>query len=139
MHRFNSMVFFTVLFAALLATAQPAAAQSSFKIGIFDPTRISTDTAAGQRVQAELTATRDRMQQEIATKEQEVNQLQQQLSQQALSLSVDRRTSMEIDIQRKLLELNTAKDLATRELQLDVAAAESRFNEKSSISARLRP
>jgi Skp family chaperone for outer membrane proteins len=130
MHRFNSVVFFIALFAALLAQAQPAAAQASFKIGVFDPTRISTDTAAGQRVQGELTATRDRMQQEIATQEQEINQLQQQLSQQALSLSVDRRTTLEIDIQRKLLALNTAKDLATRELQLEVAAAESKFNEK---------
>ena len=32
--------------------------------------------------------------------------------------------------QRKLLELNNSKDLATRELQLEVAGAEARFNEK---------
>ena len=56
--------------------------------------------------------------------------MQQQLSQQALSLSNDRRTSLEIDIQRKLLALNTAKELATRELQLEVAAAEAKFNDK---------
>jgi outer membrane protein len=130
MHRFNSVVLSIALLAALLASSQPAAAQSSIKIGVFDPTRISSDTAAGQRVQGELTATRDRMQQEIVSKEQEINQLQQQLNQQALSLSNDRRTSLEIDIQRKLLALNTAKELATRELQLEVAAAEAKFNEK---------
>jgi outer membrane protein len=130
MRRFELAMVSIVLLAALVAWAKPAAAQGSFKVGVFDPTRVSTDTAAGQRVQGELTATRDRMQQEIAAKETEINQLQQQLNQQALSLSIDRRTALEIDIQRKLLELNTSKDLATRELQLEVAAAEARFNEK---------
>jgi len=37
---------------------------------------------------------------------------------------------MEIDIQRRLLEINNAKDLATRQLQLEVTAAEAQFNNK---------
>jgi Skp family chaperone for outer membrane proteins len=62
--------------------------------------------------------------------EQEINDLQQRLEQQQLSLSIDRRTALEIDIQRRILALNNAKDLASRELQLEVAAAEAGFNEK---------
>ena len=38
--------------------------------------------------------------------------------------------ALEIEIQRKMLALEGGKDMATRELQLEVAAAEAEFNEK---------
>lgn len=117
--------------AAVLVVATGAArAQSPVKIGVFDPGRISEEAAQAKMVQAELQAIRDAKQAEIDAREQEIKTLQQQLSQQALSLSPDRLASMEIDIQRKLLELNTAKDLATRQLQLEITAAEAKFNEQ---------
>ena len=47
-----------------------------------------------------------------------------------MSLSPETRTSLEVEIQRRALVLNNARDLASRELQLDVAAAEAGFNEK---------
>ena len=37
---------------------------------------------------------------------------------------------MEIDIQRLVIEVNSLKDVANQELQLEFAAAEARFNDK---------
>jgi Skp family chaperone for outer membrane proteins len=37
---------------------------------------------------------------------------------------------MEIEIQKRLLELNSRKDTMSRAFQLDIAAEEARFNEK---------
>jgi Skp family chaperone for outer membrane proteins len=107
-----------------------ARAQTSLKVGVFDPQRISEETAGGRRVQAELSALRDQKQQDISIKEQAINELQQQLNQQALSLSVDRRATLEMDIRRRLLELNNAKDLASQELQFELTAAQARFNDQ---------
>jgi outer membrane protein len=130
MHSSNGARLGLIAVAALSVLATTAQAQTAFKIGVFDPQRVSIETVDGKRAQAELQAFQDQKRQEIADKEKLVSDLQQQLSAQALSLSIDRRTSMEIDIQRRMLELNTAKELANRELQLEVAAAEARFNEK---------
>lgn len=117
--------------AAIVIVATGAAeAQSAIKIGVFDPGRVSEEAVRAKKVQADLQAIRDAKQAEIDTREEEITGLQQQISQQALSLSPDKLATMEISIQRKLLELNTAKELATRQLQLEIAAAEAKFNEQ---------
>jgi outer membrane protein len=113
-----------------LARAPYAWSQAPLKIGVFDSQRISEESAEGKRVQAALSAMRDAKQEEIKAKEQVIADLQQRLNQQGLSLSAAARTNLELDIQRKMLEVNTAKDLASRELQLEIAAAESLFNDK---------
>jgi len=115
---------------ALLACAPQVLAQDTFKVGVFDPQRVSVETIDGQRAQAHLQAIQNAKQQEVADREKAITEMQQQLSTQALSLSDEKRTELEINIQRRILELNGAKDLATRELQLEVAAAEARFNDK---------
>jgi outer membrane protein len=125
--------FAAALAIALLASWVPAQAQGTFKVGVFDPQRVSVETADGQRAQAALKKMQEQKQQKISDQEKAVADLQQQLSSQALSLSIDKRTSLELDIQRRLLELNTSKDLANRELQLEVAAEEARFNEKMRV------
>jgi outer membrane protein len=107
-----------------------AAGAQTLKIAVFDPQRVSEETAVGRRVQDELTALRDRKQAEISTQERQIADLQRQLSEQGLSLSSDRRSTMERDIQTKLLQLQSAREVATRELQLEVAAAQSSFEEK---------
>jgi outer membrane protein len=117
--------------ATLLLIGAPfARAQATFKVGVFDPQRVSIETIDGQRAQTDLQTIQNAKQQDVSGREAAITAMQQQLSTQALSLSADKRTTLEIEIQRKLLELNMVKDLATRELQLDVAAAEGRFNEK---------
>ena len=133
MHRPNQTILAILAVLALGALAAPASAQAPLKIGVFDSQRISEEALEGKRVQTELGAARDAKQQVIAEQEQAIGDLQQRLAQQGLSLSADTRASLELEIQRRALALNAAKDLATRELQLEVAAAENRFNEKLRI------
>lgn len=126
--RFRPAILLVAATALLVAPA--ALAQTSFKVGVFDPQRVSLETADGKRAQADLQALQTAKQQEVSDKEKQITNMQEQLSTQALSLSAEKRSTLEFDIQRRLLELNMAKDLATRELQLEVAAAEQRFNER---------
>ena len=114
----------------LLICAPLARAQATFKVGVFDPQRVSIETIDGKRAQAELQSIQNAKQQDVTNRERAISDMQQQLSTQALSLSNDKRTELEIEIQRQMLGLNMVKDLASRELQLEVAAAEARFNDK---------
>ena len=116
--------------AWLAAALSPAEAQSTFKLGVFDPQRVSEETAEGKRIQAKLEAMREERQKAISGEEAKINELQQQLSQQSLSLSPEKRAQMEIEIQKRLLELNSRKDTMTKSFQLEIAAEEARFNEK---------
>ena len=114
------------LFAGL---AVPAQAQS-VKIGVFDPARVSEEVADARQLQDNLIEMREQKQNAITAKEQILNELRQRLQQQALSLSPDKRTTMEIEIQRKIIEVNAMKEVASQELQLEFAAAEARFNDR---------
>lgn len=116
--------------AWLALAGSPVYAQSAFKMGVFDPQRVSEETAEGQRIQAKLEALREERQGQIAAEEAKITELQQQLSQQSLSLSPEKRAQMEIEIQKRLLELNSRKDIMTRSFQLEIAAEEAQFNEK---------
>jgi outer membrane protein len=115
---------------ALVAVSTASAQAQTLKIGVFDPGRVSEEAADAMQLQADLTAIRQAKQTDLSAKEQVVNEMRQRLQQQALSLSTDKRATMEIEIQRKILGLNSAKDMASQELQLEFAAAEARFNEK---------
>ncbi len=130
MHRSMNLTAVLVAIIALFLIGSTANAQEPLKVGVFDSQRITTETIEGQKIQADLSAASAAKQKQLAAMEQEISDLQQRLEQQQLSLSVDRRTALEIDIQRRILALNNAKDLATRELQLEIAAAEAKFNEK---------
>ena len=112
-----------------LALTFPAVAQSA-KIGVFDAQRISEETEEGKRVQENLATFRNTKQAELTAKESELADLQNQLNSQALSLSADKRGALEKDIQRKVLELNQAQETATREMQLEIAEAQNRFQEQ---------
>jgi len=116
--------------ALMVSVLSTANAQTTSKIGVFDPQRVSEETIEGKRIQARLEALRDKRQTEIATDEQAIGEAQQQLTQQALSLSPEKLQQMEIDIQMRMLELNSHKDTATRAFQLEIAGEEARFNEK---------
>jgi outer membrane protein len=100
------------------------------KIGVFDAQRVSEETAEGKRVQTRLTAFSEKKRAELVAKEKEAQDLQDKLNAQALSLSPEKRSGMEKDLQKKVLELNQARDGAQREMQLEVAEAENSFREK---------
>ncbi len=129
MYRISKRVL-SFLVLALLAVIGSAAQAQSLKVGVFDPQRVSLETAEGKRVQIQRAALRDEKQAEITAKQKAITELQEQLSQQSLSLSPDRRNSLQMDIQRRMLELDNANELASRELQLEVSSAQARFNEK---------
>src|SRR5213594_3379629 len=90
--------------AGALALASSAGAQE-LKIGTFDFDRVSKDTQEGQRLQKQLKDFQEKKQAGLATKEKELKDLQDQLQTQALSLSPERRTAMEKDLQRKQNDL----------------------------------
>ena len=94
--------------AILILAAAPATAQSTVKIGVFDSQRVSEEADEGKRIQGELAAMGEAKQQQLAAMEQQLGDLQQRLSQQQLSLSAERRTALEMDIQRAALALNTS-------------------------------
>ena len=129
--RRSTRILVTLAATALLtAMFSAASAQATVKIGVFDPQRVSEETIEGKRIQATLEALRDKRQTEISTDERAIADAQQQLTQQALSLSPERVQQMEIDIQMRVLELNSRKETATRAFQLEIAAEEAKFNEK---------
>jgi Skp family chaperone for outer membrane proteins len=119
-----------VLAAILTAGAGDVRAQAALKIGVFDSQRVSEETIEGKRVQAQLKQAKEQKQREIDDETKKIQELQQQLDAKGLSLSEEKRTSLEIDIRRRMLELESRKDIASRGFQLEVAAAEARFNEK---------
>ena len=116
--------------ALLMAIFSAANAQETMKVGVFDPQRVSEETVEGKRIQVRLESMRDKRQTEITSDERAIAEAQQQLTQQALSLSPEKLQRMEIDIQMRVLELNSRKDTATRAFQLEIAGEESKFNEK---------
>jgi len=119
-----------LLLAALCALAFTQASAQQLKLAVFDPQRCSEETATGKRVQAELSSLMDRKQAEIENQERGISDLRRQLSEQELSLSADRRSTMERDIQTRLLQLQSAREVANRGLQMEVTAAQNSFEEK---------
>lgn len=119
-----------ILVPALAALLSVAQAQTPLKIGVFDPQRLSEETADGKRVQERLTAMREANFADLASQQKIIDGLQEQLGQQALSLSLDKRASMELDIQRRMLELSKSRDMATQMLQMELTAAQQVFNDK---------
>ena len=108
------------------AQAPPAAT----KLAIFDAGRISEETAEGKRVASQLNALQEKKRNELSAKEKAVQDLQQQLTAQALSLSAEKRSQMEKELQRAGLELNQAREAARSELQMEVQEAQNRFQEQ---------
>jgi outer membrane protein len=118
----------SALLAATISTAR--AQQPPIKIGVFDPQRVSEETDEGKKVQSDLTALRDKKQSELASKEKELNELQNQITTQGLSLSPEKRTLLERDIQKKTLELQQGRESARNEMQFELGAAQGKFQDK---------
>lgn len=119
-----------VLFVVLAVAGTSLVSAQSPKIGVFDPQRISEETEEGKRVEAALVEFRNNKQAELSAKEQAIADLQNQLNTQGLSLSAERRSALEKDIQKKMLELNSARESAQREMQLEIGSAQQRFQEQ---------
>jgi outer membrane protein len=97
---------------------------------VVDAQSVSENTEMGRRIQAELLTFTEKKEGEIAERQKRVADLRQQLRQQALSLSAEKRSEMEKDIQRHELELRSFQEAAGRELELEYASATKAFQEK---------
>lgn len=128
MHGKTRVMLFGFL-ATVLSAAIPAQAQS-LKVGVFDAQAVSENSEVGKRIQAELTAFTEAKEAEIGQRQAHLAQLRQELSQQSLSLSADRRAKMEKDIQRELLALQSMQESASRELELEYGSATNDFRDK---------
>jgi len=114
----------------LFMTVAPATLAQTMKVGVFNAQVVSENTEMGKRIQAVLTAFTEGKEAEIGARQQKVAEMRQQLSQQSLSLSTDKRKALELDIQRHVLELQSFQEAATRELELEYATATKEFQDK---------
>ena len=126
----RTVLGFLLAAVASMPAAHAQGAPPAQRMGVFDAQRLSEETNEGKRVQAELTALKDKKQAELTSKEKENNDLQAQLQAQSLSLSGERRTAMEKDIQKKLLDLKSARDSATNEFQVELQNAQGHFQDQ---------
>src|SRR5262245_21181219 len=119
-----------MLALVLAATGARAEGPAGIKIGVFDAPRLTEETAEGRKVQATLSSLRDKKQAEIEGKQKEIQGLQTQLQTQGLSLSPEKRASMEKDIQKKVIELEQIRDAAQKEMQLEIGEAQGKFQQQ---------
>jgi outer membrane protein len=117
-----------VIVTCLLASGAVRAAE--VKIGVFDFQRVSEETARGQELRAALEKFGDKKKGEIASKEAELKALEDQYKAQAFSLSPDKRSQMEKDMQKKQLDLQSYRDSAQKEMQIEVNEAQGKFNDQ---------
>jgi outer membrane protein len=121
----------TILILTLVAAIGLTRAQSAgMKIGVFDANRVSEESDEGKRIAARLTALGDKKKGEITAKEKEIAELRQQLESQTLSLSPEKQTQLQKDIQKKGLELQQAQESARNEFQIEVSEAQNKFQEQ---------
>ncbi len=126
----KNMARVAVVAATVLVAVASAFAQQPVKIGVFSAQRVSEETEDGKKIQADLNAFQDKKRKELEAKQQEIKTLQGQLTAQGLSLSADKRSELEKSIQKKILEFNSAQESANKEMQLEVQAAQNRFEER---------
>ena len=122
---------FTTLVLTLLAATGLASAQTAgLKIGVFDANRVSEESDEGKRVAAKLSALGEKKKGELAAKEKEIADIRTQLDSQTLSLSPEKQTQLQKDIQKKGLELQQAQEGARNEFQIEVSEAQNKFQEQ---------
>ena len=117
-----------ILMTCLLVSVAAAAAQA--KIGVFDFQRVSEETARGQELRGSLEKFGDRKKGEISAKEDELKAMEDKYKAEAFSLSPDKRAQMEKDIQKKQLDLQSYRENAQKEMQIEVNEAQSKFNDQ---------
>ena len=104
---------FALLFAAL---ALPAAAQGPMKVGVIEVQSIITESDTGKAVLAELETYSKQQQDRLASQRDEVEQLRNRIAEGQLSLSDDKLTEMQKELEETSIALRRTADDAQREL-----------------------
>src|SRR5207247_11146602 len=107
----------------------PAQVVEAPRIGVFDPETVWKLTEVGKKYNQDLNEARDRLQGEIDKKQSEIDAVRDRLRQQQASLSEDKASQMQKDIQNKTIELNRLQDDATREMKSQLSDVQNRFQQ----------
>jgi len=118
------------LVAALGLWAVDGRAQATSKIGVFDSKTVFNDTAEGKRLQLHLNQRRDEYRQGITAKEAEAQALQQQLLEGEFTLSDERKSLLQRDLQRMMVELDSMKQEANNNLRIDLEDVQNELDRK---------
>ena len=113
--------------AVVALTSLPADAQMAPKIGVFDPQRITQETAEGARIQARLNALQEKKRGEVQKSQDDLKKLQDQFAAGAVSMTEDKRKDLLMQIERKQLELEGMQKSASRELQIEAEQAQQQW------------
>jgi outer membrane protein len=119
-----------IVLAAAIALAAGSVFAADVKIGVFDFQRVSEETARGQELRASLEKFGDKKKSEISAKEGELKSMEDKYKAEAFSLTAEKRAQMEKEIQKKQLELQSYRDSAQKEMQIEVNEAQGKFNEQ---------
>lgn len=120
----------TIVLAAAIALAASSTFAADVKIGVFDFQRVSEETARGQELRAGLEKFGDKKKAEITAKENELKAMEDKYKAEAFSLTAEKRAQMEKDIQKKQLDLQSFRDSAQKEMQIEVNEAQGKFNDQ---------
>ncbi|MCZ6746459.1 MAG: OmpH family outer membrane protein [Acidobacteria bacterium] len=116
--------------AAILLLPGLAPAQETLKVGVFDSKVVFAETAEGQRLQKVLNDKREEFRGEIQIKEQGIRELQQKLKEGEFTLSDERKSLMQKNLQQKLVQLDSAKQEANTNLRIELEDVQNRLDRK---------
>ncbi|MGH9362653.1 MAG: OmpH family outer membrane protein [Thermoanaerobaculia bacterium] len=100
----------------LAALAAPAAAQGQLKIAVIDTEQILLNSATGKKALAELKKVQEQKEGELRARQQEIKDLQTKAQEGRLSLSQDKLSELEKQLEDKLISARRLQDDATRDL-----------------------
>lgn len=119
--------------ALMAATAMPAAAQAQtqVKVAVIDVQRVVSESDAGKEALAQLTQLREKKREEGQNLQKELDALRDQFAKQRFTLSEEKLTELNKQIEDKNIALQRFQDDATRELndaqRKSLAALEARI------------
>lgn len=120
----------TILALGIGGPATPARAQESSKIGVFDSKEVFESSAEGQRLQRFLEEKREELKKGVSAKEEEIRLLQQKLREGEFTLSDDKKTEIQKDLQRKLVQLDSLRQEANNNLRIEVEDVQKQLERK---------
>jgi Skp family chaperone for outer membrane proteins len=116
--------------AAIFLLPGLAPAQETFKVGVFDSKVVFAETSEGQRLQKLLNDKREELRANIELKEQGIRDLQQKFKEGEFTLSEDRKSLMQKNLQQKLVQLDSAKQEANTNLRIELEDVQNQLDRK---------
>lgn len=104
MNRMTQRVFWSILFAAVLATGAARAQDITLKIGYIDSQRIFAEYRDTQEAEKVYKKEVEQWKAQAGTKEQEIAKLQEELRAQSLMLSEEKQKEKKLEIDKKVEE-----------------------------------